>query len=74
MSAIMPGWYFAGDMLQGASLVDYTTLTFEFVEDRESKLQNFITLIAQEEVMLPVYNPFAFAYGRIQDVIDAISI
>ena len=73
-TAIKPGWYFSGDMTQAASLIDYTTLTLEFAEDRESKLKNFITVIAQEEVMLPVYNPFSFAYGKIQDVIDAISI
>ncbi|MCL1942620.1 MAG: phage major capsid protein [Candidatus Azobacteroides sp.] len=71
-SSVIPGKYFTGDMINGAALVDYTTLTLEFAEDRESMLQNFITLIAQEEVMLPVYNPFSFAYGNIQDVLNAI--
>ena len=73
-SSIAPGKYFVGDTVNGAALVDYTTLTLEFAEDRESKLQNFVSLIAQEEVMLPVYNPFSFAYGNIKDVIDAIKI
>ena len=69
---IPPGYYFAGDMRNGVSIIDYTALNIEFSEDTESKLKNFVTLIAQEEIMMPVYNPYAFAYGKIQDVLDAI--
>lgn len=71
-TAIAPGYYFIGDMANAAALVDYTSLFIEFAEDIESKLTNQVTVIAQEEVMMPVYNPFAFAYGKLDDVLLAI--
>lgn len=72
-TAIAPGYYFIGDMANAAALVDYTSLFIEFAEDIESKLTNQVTVIAQEEVMMPVYNPFAFAYGKLDDVLTAIT-
>lgn len=71
---INPGKYFAGDMANGASLVDWSNLSVEFAEDVETKLRNSVVLIAQEEVQMPVYNPAAFTYGNISDVITAIAI
>ena len=71
---INPGKYFAGDMTNGASLVDWSNLSVEFAEDVETKLRNSVVLIAQEEVQMPVYNPAAFTYGNIADVIAAIKI
>ena len=70
---VPPGYYFIGDMANAAALVDYTSLFIEFAEDIESKLTNQITVIAQEEVLMPVYNPFAFAYGKLDDVLAAIT-
>lgn len=70
---IPPGYYFIGDMANAAALVDYTSLFIEFAEDIESKLTNQVTVIAQEEVLMPVYNPFAFAYGKLDDVLAAIT-
>lgn len=72
-SKINPGKYFAGDMTNAASLVDWTNLTLEFAEDVETKLGNSVVLIAQEEVQMPIYNPAAFTYGNIDEVITAIS-
>lgn len=70
---VPPGYYFIGDMANAAALVDYTSLFIEFAEDIESKLTNQVTVIAQEEVLMPVYNPFAFAYGKLDDVLTAIT-
>lgn len=70
---VPPGHYFIGDMVNAAALVDYTSLFIEFAEDIESKLTNQVTVIAQEEVLMPVYNPFAFAYGKLDDVLTAIT-
>lgn len=70
---VPPGHYFIGDMANAAALVDYTSLFIEFAEDIESKLTNQVTVIAQEEVLMPVYNPFAFAYGKLDDVLAAIT-
>lgn len=70
---VPPGYYFIGDMANAAALVDYTSLFIEFAEDIQSKLTNQVTVIAQEEVLMPVYNPFAFAYGKLDDVLAAIT-
>ena len=61
-------------MTNGASLVDWSNLSVEFAEDVETKLRNSVVLIAQEEVQMPVYNPAAFTYGNISDVITAIAM
>lgn len=57
----------------GAALVDYTSLTLEWAEDVESKLTNSVYLIAQEEIIFPIYNPWAFAYGSISALKTAIT-
>lgn len=67
------GKYFLGDMQNGASLVDYTGLTLEWAEDVDTKLKNCVALIAQEELILALYNPFAFAYGDLAQLKAAIT-
>ena len=54
-------------------LVSTTLLTLEWAEDVESKLKNEIVLIAQEEVIFPVYMPWAFAYGDLAALKEAIT-
>lgn len=71
-TALLPGKYFVGDMLNGASIVDYGTISIEFAEDVESRIKNQIAVIIDEEIIMPVYNPWAFAYGNISDVLNAI--
>lgn len=70
---ILPGKYLIGDFNIAANLVDYTLLTLEWAEDVESKLKNEIVLIAQEEVISPVYMPWAFAYGDLAALKEAIT-
>ena len=70
---ILPGKYLIGDFNIAANLVDYTLLTLEWAEDVESKLKNEIVLIAQEEVIFPVYMPWAFAYGDLAALKEAIT-
>lgn len=61
---IPAGKYIIGDFSPvAASIVDYTNLTLEWAEDVETKLTNQVVLIAQEEIIFPIYNPWAFAYG-----------
>lgn len=71
-TAVPPGYFLAGDYMNGAALVDYSSLEVEFAEDIYTKLRNSVTVIAQEEVILQVFNPFAFAYGRLDEVLNAI--
>jgi HK97 family phage major capsid protein len=70
---ILPGKYLLGDFNMGSSLVDYTSLTLEWADDVESKVKNEVVLIAQEEVIFPVYMPWAFAYGDLAALKEAIT-
>ncbi len=70
---IPAGKYLIGDLNLGAHLVDYTSLTLEWAEDVETKLANEVVLIAQEEVIFPVYMPWAFAYGDLNQLKAAIT-
>jgi hypothetical protein len=72
-TGIAPGFFFAGDLQNAVALVDYTSLEVEFVEDAETKLTNSIIIMADEEVILQVFNKFACAYGKLKDVLTAIS-
>lgn len=71
-NAIGVGKYFAGDMQNGCALIDYTTLAIEFADDVSTKLKGMTTVMIQEEIMMPVYMPWAFAYGDLDDVLEAI--
>lgn len=70
---ILPGKYLIGDFNMAANLVDYTSLTLEWAEDVDTKLCNEIVLIAQEEIIFPVYMPWAFAYGNLESLKTAIT-
>ena len=48
-TCIMPGYYFVGDMVNGASLVDYTSINIEFADDIESRLKNQTAVIVDED-------------------------
>lgn len=68
------GKYLLGDFRPlAAALVDYTNLTLEWAEDVETKLTNQVVLIAQEEIIFPIYNPWAFAYGDLETLKAAIT-
>ena len=70
---IMPGKYLLGDFNQASNLVDYSSLTLEWAEDVDTKLCNEVVLIAQEEVIFPVYMPWAYAYGNLASLKTAIT-
>lgn len=72
-NGIPVGSYLLGDFQRGAALVDYTSLDLEFADDVDSKLKNQVVLIAQEEVIFPVYNPWSFAYGSLAALKTAIT-
>lgn len=73
-AGVPAGRYIVGDFLSAAELVDYTSLTLEWAEDVESKLTNTVCLIAQEEIIFPVTMPWAFSYGSLAAVKEAIAI
>lgn len=73
MNSMPIGKYLVGDFLKAADLIDYTSLSIEFAEDVNTKLKNYVAVIAQEEVIFPVYMPWAFAYGSLASVKTAIT-
>ena len=73
MTSIPVGKYLVGDFAGAANLIDYTSLTLEWAEDVQTKLKNYVELIAQEEIIFPVYMPWAFAYGSLASVKTAIT-
>lgn len=72
-SAIPEGKYIAGDFLNGANLYDYTNLEMQWAEDAETVLYNMVRLWFQEQFALVVYMPWAFAYGDLDALKEAIT-
>ena len=72
-TGIPAGKYILGDFVNGANLVDYTAMSLEWAEDVDTKLTNQVVLIAQEEVIFPVFMPWAFAYGDLSSLKTAIT-
>lgn len=71
-SGMPVGKYFLGDMNRGAQIIDYTPLTAEWADDVNTKLKNQVVLLAQAEEIVPVFCPWAFAYGSISALKAAI--
>ena len=72
-TGMQPGKYLLGDFKQGANLVDYTSLSLEWAQDVNTELKNEVVLIAQEEIIFPIYMPWAFAYGDLAELKAAIT-
>lgn len=70
---IPAGKYFIGDMNKGAQIIDYTPLTAEWKDDVDTALKNQVVLLAQSELILPVFCPWAFSYGSISALKTAIT-
>lgn len=71
-TGIPAGKYFIGDMHNGAQIIDYTPLTVEWADDVNTKLKNQVVLMAHSEEIVPVFCPWAFAYGNINALKTAI--
>ena len=73
-TGIPQGKYLIGDFSPKAcALVDYTSMTLEWASDVDYILSNEVALIAQEEVIFPVYMPWAFAYGDLAALKAAVT-
>lgn len=72
-NAIPTDKYLLGDFRNGVNIVTYTALNVEFAEGVTEILKNQTVCIAQMELMLPVYCPWAFAYGSVSALKAAIA-
>lgn len=60
----MPSGKFAiGDWSQAAALFEFTPLILEFSESTAEKKKNTVVLLAQEEIIFPIYNKYMFVVG-----------
>lgn len=66
-SAMPAGHFLIGDFQRAVALAEYTPLTIQLAEDVETKQKNEVVIIAEEEFIMPKYNPFWFLYGRFED-------
>ncbi|MBF0651286.1 phage major capsid protein [Dysgonomonas sp. GY75] len=73
-TAVLPNEALMGDFSNAAEIVDYTALNVEFAEDIETKLTNQVVMIAQAELIFPVYNPYAFLKFKIDEIINLLEI
>lgn len=71
-NAIPAGHFIVGDFQRACELAEYTPLTVQLSEDTTDKKKNQITVIAEEEIIFPLYNPYWFVYGKFADAITAI--
>lgn len=64
-SAMPSGKYISGDFSRnGAELKEFTPFNLQFVEDVTTAKANEIVVVVEEEIIFPVYNPYAFIYGK----------
>lgn len=71
-NAIPAGHFIVGDFQRACEIAEYTPLTVQLSEDTTDKKKNQITVIAEEEIIFPLYNPYWFVYGKFADAITAI--
>jgi HK97 family phage major capsid protein len=64
-SAMPAGKYISGDFTRnGAELKEFTPFNIQFVEDVTTAKANEIVVVVEEEIIFPIYNPYAFIYGK----------
>ncbi len=62
-NAMPAGHFLVGDFQRAVEFAVYTPLSIQLSEDTTDKKKNQITVIAEEEFIMPLYNPFWFMYG-----------
>ena len=68
------GSFLVGDFSnRNIMLYNYEDLAIEFLRDADLAIRNLIRLYITEQVMLTVYNPFAFVYTTYNEVLSQIS-
>ena len=64
-TAIPTGRYATGDFSRtGLELKEYSPLSIQFVEDTTTQANNEIMVFIEEEIIFPIYNPYAFIKGK----------
>lgn len=73
-NAIPAGFAIVGDFQRACELAEYTPLSLQISEDTTDKKKNQVTVIAEEEIIFPVYNPLWFKFFSLEDAKTAIEL
>jgi HK97 family phage major capsid protein len=71
-NAMPAGSFLVGDFQRAIEIAEYTPLTIQISEDTTDKKKNQVTVIAEEELIVPIYNPYWFVYGTFAAAITAL--
>jgi len=71
-NAMPAGSFLVGDFQRAIEIAEYTPLTIQISEDTTDKKKNQVTVIAEEELIVPIYNPYWFVYGTFASAITAL--
>lgn len=71
-NAMPAGHFLVGDFQRAVELAEYTPLSIQMSEDTTDKKKNQVTVIAEEEFIMPLYNPYWFMYGKFSDAKTAL--
>ena len=67
-NAVPAGRFFSGDFSRnGVELREFTPFNIQFAEGPDEIKKNEFVIIVEEEIIYPIYNPFAFIYGKFAD-------
>lgn len=72
-NAIPAGHCIVGDFQRACELAEFTPLTIQISEDTTDKRKNQVTVIAEEEIIFPLYNPYWFMYFKFSDVLSDLT-
>lgn len=70
--AMKTGWFMSADFRNVAELLEFTQLTLRFATDTTYEKANKVMLIAEEEIVFPIYNKFLATYGNFATVKTAL--
>lgn len=71
-NAMPAGKFLVGDLLMACELLEFTKISIEITDDVTYKLNNEVAVIAEEEVLFPIYNKYMFIYGDFASAITEL--
>jgi len=71
--AMPAGRFLIGDFNEATALVDYQTINIFFTTDVSYAKKNKVAIIAEEQVILPIYNSLFLMQGKFSDAITELT-
>jgi len=71
-NAMKQGWFMSADFRNIAELLEFIGMSISFIEDTSYAKANKVMLIAEEQIVFPIYNKFLATYGNFATVKAAL--